>query len=68
MQVGKLVQDARVDAIYNFELADGEMSDDHAVWINGLLVCTLGKRSLPTTKEQDAIYGSGYWNKNKAKA
>lgn len=65
-EVGTLVPDAIVPAIYNFELAGGEATTDHEVWINGLVVCTLGKAGLPTTKEQDEIYGSGYWHRTKA--
>lgn len=66
-EVGPTVDTHDVEAIYNFELADGPANPDHTVWINGLLVCTLGKDlGAAVSKEQDEVYGSGYWRRTKA--
>ncbi|KAH3743864.1 hypothetical protein Pelo_14740 [Pelomyxa schiedti] len=54
-----------VSYLFNFELSGGPLSPDHSIWINNLLVCTLGKdcgtrivRGWPKADEQA---GTGYW-------
>lgn len=61
------VQERHVTELFNFELVGGPLSPDHSVWINGLLVCTLGKdcgdritRGWPKADDQA---GTGYWRK-----
>ncbi|KAH3722922.1 hypothetical protein Pelo_18371 [Pelomyxa schiedti] len=54
-----------VDELFNFELSGGPMSPDHSVFINGLLVCTLGKdcgkRIVGGWPKADQLAGTGYW-------
>ncbi|KAH3759166.1 hypothetical protein Pelo_9027 [Pelomyxa schiedti] len=51
--------------LFNFELSGGPLSHDHSVWINGLLVCTLGKNCGPRIvtgwPRADDVAGTGYW-------
>ncbi|KAH3743573.1 hypothetical protein Pelo_15031 [Pelomyxa schiedti] len=54
-----------VTDLFNFELSGGPLSRDHSVWINGLLVCTLGKdcgnRIVGGWPRADDMAGTGYW-------
>lgn len=54
-----------VSDLFNFELSGGPLSSDHSVWINGLLVCTLGKdcgtRIVGGWARADDMAGTGYW-------
>jgi hypothetical protein len=51
-----------IDYWYNFELEGGSNHEDHAVWINDVLVATLGKDvGFADTNEE---WGSGYWKHN----
>ncbi|KAH3758106.1 hypothetical protein Pelo_10047 [Pelomyxa schiedti] len=59
------VQERFVSELFNFELEGGPLSPNHSVWINGVLVCTLGKDCGPriTTgwPRANEIAGTGYW-------
>lgn len=64
-----IVSDA--DFLYNFELEGGPNAYDHSIWINGLLLATLGKdvgdRLNNKWPELDKQYGKGYWMSLKKK-
>ncbi|KAH3764305.1 hypothetical protein Pelo_3772 [Pelomyxa schiedti] len=54
-----------VTHLYNFELSGGPFAQDHSLWINELLVCTLGKdcgeRIVTGWPKANERAGTGYW-------
>ncbi|KAH3759343.1 hypothetical protein Pelo_8821 [Pelomyxa schiedti] len=63
-EISQVVQ-RYVSELFNFELSGGPLSPDHSVWINNLLVCTLGKdcgtRIVSGWPKADDEAGTGYW-------
>ncbi|KAH3723301.1 hypothetical protein Pelo_17995 [Pelomyxa schiedti] len=59
------VQEIFITELFNFELEGGPLSPNHSVWINDVLVCTLGKdcgtRITTGWPRANEIYGTGYW-------
>ncbi|KAH3757165.1 hypothetical protein Pelo_11079 [Pelomyxa schiedti] len=60
-----------VTDLFNFELAGGPLASDHSLWINNLLVCTLGKdcgeRIVKGWPKADNLAGTGYWRYGNSK-
>jgi len=57
------VADHFVDCWYNLELEGGATINDHSVWVNNMLVATLGKSIPEFGPANDAKWGTGYWQR-----